>query len=80
VWRFVCELLKDPDKLRAGIEVLIEQEREAARDPREDKATIWEEKIAECSRLRSAYQDQQATGHMTLEELSAKLAELEGTR
>jgi hypothetical protein len=80
VWRFVCELLKDPDRLRAGIEVLIEQEREAGRDDPGREVRLWEEKIAECSRLRSAYQDQQATGHMTLEELSAKLAELEGTR
>ena len=37
-------------------------------------------KIAECSRLRSAYQDQQAAGLMTLEELASKLAKLEETR
>jgi site-specific DNA recombinase len=80
VWHFVSELLKDPDRLRAGIEALIEQERDAARDPREDEARIWEEKVAECSRLRSAYQDQQAAGLMTLEELASKLAKLEETR
>jgi hypothetical protein len=41
---------------------------------------LWEEKIAECARLRSAYQDQQAAGLMTLEELGTKLAKLEETR
>jgi hypothetical protein len=34
----------------------------------------------ECARLRSAYQDQQAAGLMTLEELASKLAKLQETR
>jgi hypothetical protein len=38
------------------------------------------ERIAECSRLRSAYQDQQATGLMTLEELASKLTTVQETR
>ncbi len=80
VWRFVSKLLKDPDRIRTGLEELIEQEREAAHDPREDEARIWEEKVAECVRLRSAYQDQQAAGLMTLEELGSKLKELDETR
>jgi hypothetical protein len=80
VWCFVSELLKDPDRLRAGIEELIEQEREAGRGQPEGEARLWEEKIAECSRLRSAYQDQQAAGLMTLEELGSKLAKIEETR
>jgi hypothetical protein len=37
-------------------------------------------RITECSRLRSAYQNQQAAGLMTLEELGSKLAQLEETR
>jgi hypothetical protein len=37
-------------------------------------------KIAECARLRSAYQDQQAAGLMTLEELDVNLAKLKETR
>jgi hypothetical protein len=32
VWRFVSELLNDSDRIKAGIEELIEQEREAGRD------------------------------------------------
>jgi len=80
VWRFVSELLKDPDKIRAGMEELIEQEREAERSNPDGEARLWEERIAECSRLRGAYQDQQAAGLMTLEELSSKLARVEETR
>ncbi len=36
--------------------------------------------FAECTRLRSAYQDQQAAGLMTLQELGVKLEELENGR
>jgi len=35
---------------------------------------------AECSHLRSAYQDQHAAGLLTLEELASKLAKVEETR
>ena len=79
VWRFVSELLKDPYRIRAGIEELIEREREAGRDDPEREIRHWEERIAECSRLRRAYQDQQAAGLMTLEELASKLAQVEET-
>jgi septal ring factor EnvC (AmiA/AmiB activator) len=40
----------------------------------------WAEQIAECTRLRAAYQDQQAAGLMTLEELGSKLTELDERR
>jgi hypothetical protein len=62
------------------MERLIEQERfERVRDP-EHEAEVWAQKIAECDRKRSAYQDQQAAGLMTLEELGSKLRELHNTR
>jgi hypothetical protein len=80
VWRFISELLKNRDRIRVGIEELIEQEREGERGDSKREAGLWEEKLAECSRLRSAYQDQQAAGLMTLEELGSKLAKLEETR
>jgi hypothetical protein len=54
VWRFVSGLLNDPDKVRVGIEELIEQERDGARGDPEREARLWEERIAECARLRSA--------------------------
>jgi hypothetical protein len=36
--------------------------------------------IAECDHLRGAYQEQQAAGHMTLDELGAKLVDLDERR
>jgi site-specific DNA recombinase len=80
VWEFVSSLLKDLERLRAGYERMIENERKARRGDPEQEAQLWAEKIAECARLRTAYQDQQAAGLMTLEELASKLGELDETR
>jgi hypothetical protein len=80
VWDFVSGLLKDPERVRAGMERLIEQERAAACGDPEREARVWAEKLEECARLRSGYQDQQAAGHMTIEELGAKLKGLDETR
>jgi hypothetical protein len=43
-------------------------------------AKAWADRIAECARKREAYQDRQAAGYMTLDELGTKLAELDEER
>jgi chromosome segregation ATPase len=43
-------------------------------------AKAWADRIAECARKREAYQDRQAAGYMTLDELGKKLAELDEER
>jgi hypothetical protein len=77
---FVSDLLRDPERIRAGMQALIEQER--ANGPRDlaKEAATWAQKIEKCTRLRSAYQDQQATGPMTLEELGSNFLKLDETR
>jgi hypothetical protein len=81
IWEFISRLLKDPERIRHGMERLIDEERAAANrgDP-ESTAKAWADKAAECARLRAAYQDQQAAGLMTLEELGSKLSELDEMR
>ena len=72
---------KNPEQLRNDLDTMIEQERSAGRranPEREAKALL--DKLAEVDRKRNAYQDQQAEGLISLEELRAKLAALEGTR
>jgi hypothetical protein len=80
VWGFVSNLLKKPDLLRAGLEKLIEDERRAARGNPNQEAEAWAKKLSETERKRSAYQDQQAEGLITLDELRTKLAALEEAR
>jgi site-specific DNA recombinase len=80
VWSFVSNLLKTPDLLRTGLERLIEVERRAARGNPNREAEAWAKKLSEVERKRSAYQDQQAEGLITLDELRTKLASLEEAR
>jgi site-specific DNA recombinase len=80
VWGFVSNLLKKPDLLRAGLERLIEEERNAARGDPNRETEAWARKLLEVERKRSAYQDQQAEGLITLDELRTKLAILEDSR
>ncbi len=76
VWSFVSGLLKDPERLSAGWDALISEELSDGRDPGRE-ARVLHERVDECARLRAAYQDQQAAGLMTLDELAAKIKELE---
>jgi hypothetical protein len=80
VWSLVSGLLKDPEKLAAGMDALIEQEASGRPDSAEREAEILSDKLDECARLRRAHQDQQAAGLMTIGELADKLEELEGVK
>jgi len=80
VWDFVCGMLKDPERIRAGMDRLIDQETAGRRSDPERETAAWAEKVAECGRLRRARQDQQAAGLMNLAELGSTLEELEDTR
>jgi DNA repair exonuclease SbcCD ATPase subunit len=81
VWGLVSGALKDPEQLRADLDTMIEQQISAGRrgDPEREAAT-WLENLADVDRKRSAYQDQQAEGLITIDELRAKLTSLEETR
>jgi DNA repair exonuclease SbcCD ATPase subunit len=80
VWAFVSDLLTEPEKIRVGMETLIEQEQACAPRDLDREAKAWTRKMDECTHLRNAYQDQQAAGFMTLQELGSKLEELEARR
>jgi site-specific DNA recombinase len=57
VWEFVYGLLKEPERIRAGMERLIDQEHVGVRGDPDKEARVWAEKLEECARLRSAYQE-----------------------
>jgi site-specific DNA recombinase len=81
VWGFASSLLKDPNKVRAGVESLIQQEKQTGGpSDREREARPWTEKLAEVSNMRTRYQEMAAKGLITFEELGARLRELEETR
>ena len=80
VWKLVSGLLKDPEKLRDGLDTLITEERNRLCSDPDKQAKTWLEKLAEADRMRSGYQDLAAKGLMAYEELGEKLQALEETR
>ena len=80
VWNLVSDLLKDPERLRAGLDEMIEQERAGMRGDPDQEAASWLDKLSEVDQERRGYLRFAAKGHMTDEELDEALAELEETR
>ncbi len=75
-------ILKDPERLRAGLDHMIEQERRGAGFAGDSatEAERWLEKISEAGRKRARYQEMATEGLIGFEELRARLAALEETR
>jgi hypothetical protein len=80
VWGFVAGLLKDPDRLRAGLERMIERERASSGGNPDEEIRAWVERLGQIDRKRSGFQDMAAEGLITIDELRAKLATLEEGR
>ena len=80
VWDLVSGLLKDPERLREGLERMIGEERKDIGGDPDREARVWLEKLAEADRKRSGFQDMAAEGLITFDELRAKLADLEEIR
>ena len=77
VWQEVRSLLRDPDRLRAGMDTAIEMHRAALRSDPEREAKAWLEKLVEVERKRARYQEMAAEELITLDELRGKLVDLE---
>ena len=80
MWNLVSALLTDPERLRVGLDAMVEQERSGVRGDPDHEVRVWLERLAEADRMRAGYQELTAKGLMTIEELSARLEELEATR
>ncbi len=77
VWAKVSSLLKNPERLRAGVARHIEDEQRG--DP-EREMRVWAKRLAEVDAKRSRYQDMAAEGLIDFDELRAKLDALETDR
>ena len=51
VWDFVCGMLKQPERIRAGMDRLIDQQKDGGRFDPKREAAAWAEKVSECVRL-----------------------------
>ena len=80
VWEFVSAILKDPEKLEADLERMIEQERNGLRSGSGEEAEIWTKRMKECTTQREKRLEQHVEGLITLDELKEKLNAIEETR
>jgi len=80
VWRFVHDLLTEPERLRVGLDAMIEEKRKGLRGDPGKEANVWLDKIADVDRQRVRAQDLAIEGLLSPDELRAKLAALEETR
>ena len=80
MWEFVSGLLEDPERLRAGLDAMIEEEREGVRGDLGEEVEIWLDKLAEADVMRAGYQELAAKGLMTLDELGERLAQVKEER
>src|SRR5215203_3095804 len=80
MWEFVAGVLKDPGRMHAGMDSLIEQKRAEMRGDPEREVRTWLERIAEVDQERRGYLRLAAKGRITDAELDEGFAELEETR
>jgi site-specific DNA recombinase len=80
VWDLISGLLKDPERLKAGLEVMIEQQRAELRGDPDQEAKSWFGRLAEVDQERRGYLRLAAKGRLNDEELDEVLAELEDAR
>jgi site-specific DNA recombinase len=80
VWDVVSGILKDPERLRAGLDHMIEQERCGVHADPGTEAKRWLDEISEAGRKRARYQEMAGEGLIDFDELRARLAALEETR
>jgi len=80
MWQFVSGILKDPMRIRAGMDALIEQKRGEIRGNPERESKACLEQLAEIDQERRGYLRLAAKGHMTEHELEEILTELEENR
>jgi site-specific DNA recombinase len=80
VWGEVRGYLEEPERLRADLDRKIELERSGARGEPEREMKLWAEKLAEADAKRVRFQHAYAEGIIGLDDLKARLAELDDVR
>jgi len=80
VWESIRTILSDPERLREDLDRMIEIKRYAQHgDPRREM-DIWLEKLGEADSKRAKFQHAYAEDAITLDDLKARVAELEELR
>ncbi len=68
IWDVISKVLKDPGRLRAVLDHVIEQERRGTHGDPETETERWSEEISEADRKRTRYQEMAAEGLIEFED------------
>jgi hypothetical protein len=80
VWSTVSAILADPEKLRVGLDEMVERERaQTLGDPAKEAAALGK-RLREIKERRSRYQEMAAAGLIDFDELRERLAGIEDER
>ncbi len=80
MWEIISALLKEPERLRTGLDAMIELERGFAYGDPETEMKLWLDKLGEVDRKRARYQEMAAEDLIGFDELRARVAELDEIR
>jgi len=80
VWSEVCAYLQKPEILRADLDHMIDMKKSGARGEPEREMRLWAERLAEADAKRVRFQHAYAEGIIGLDDLKARLAELDDNR
>ena len=80
VWESIRAILSDPERLREDLDRMIEMKRKTHHGEPRREMDIWLEKLGEADRKRIKFQHAYAEDAITLNDLKARLAELEELR
>jgi site-specific DNA recombinase len=80
VWEGVSEVLGEPERLKRGLQKMLEKEQETPTVNYEGEARVFRKKLSEVGHKRAKFQELAADGLMTKEELRSELDTLELTR
>src|SRR5215211_566351 len=80
VWVAVSKILKDPERLRAGLDHMIKQESCGVHGDPATETERWLKESSAAGHKRTRYQELAAEGLIEFEELRARLAALDDTR
>jgi hypothetical protein len=80
VWKYVRGVLTQPERLRAGLEKYIEEQRNLIRGDPEREAKAWLQKLTEVDRKRAKYQEMAAEELIGFDELRERLPQLDEMR
>ncbi len=78
VWRHVSELLNDPERIVAGLDDLILQEREVLQADPDADVSRWARRVEELEDRKTGYWELAADGDISREFMRAKVAEIDG--